>query len=99
MATPPHQRSGIDWTGLEGEMGQVAEKHGLSLREMQVLTGINAGLSNSEIGRELFISEDTVKTHTRRMFRKIDAHNRAHAVGLAWRKKIFRLKSDVEAAA
>ena len=38
------------------------------------------GKSNAEIGRELFVSEDTVKTHARRLFRKLGARDRAHAV-------------------
>lgn len=96
MDTP---RSSIKWVALERDMEIVGAKHNLSLREMQVLTGFDAGMSNAEIGRELFISEDTVKTHSRRLFVKIGAQNRAHAVGIAWRRKIFRLKSDIEAAA
>ena len=38
--------------------------------------------SNAEIGRELYLSEDTVKTHARRLFRKLGASDRAHAVAL-----------------
>ncbi len=41
------------------------------------------GKSNAEIGRELFVSEDTVKTHARRLFRKLGARDRAHAVASA----------------
>ena len=43
------------------------------------------GKSNAEIGRELFVSEDTVKTHARRLFRKLGARDRAHAVAAAFR--------------
>ena len=49
----------------------------LTEREMQVLTGMSRGRSNAEIGKELFLSEDTVKTHARRLFRKLDAADRA----------------------
>jgi DNA-binding NarL/FixJ family response regulator len=35
----------------------------LSMREMQVLTGMSQGKSNAQIGRELYLSEDTIKTH------------------------------------
>ena len=38
------------------------------------------GKSNGEIGRELFLSEDTVKTHARRLFRKLGVNDRAQAV-------------------
>ncbi|MCW2619595.1 MAG: Response regulator containing a CheY-like receiver domain and an DNA-binding domain, partial [Modestobacter sp.] len=45
----------------------------LSMREMQVLTGMSQGKSNAQIGRELYLSEDTIKTHARRLFRKLGA--------------------------
>ncbi|NED87787.1 response regulator transcription factor, partial [Streptomyces sp. SID11233] len=52
----------------------------LTAREIQVLEGMSHGRSNAEIGRELFLSEDTVKTHARRLFKKLGASDRAHAV-------------------
>ncbi len=57
----------------------------LTERELQVLHGMADGKSNAEIGRELFVSEDTVKTHARRLFRKLGARDRAHAVAAAFR--------------
>ncbi len=57
----------------------------LTERELQVLTGMSRGRSNSEIGKELFLSEDTVKTHARRLFRKIGAADRAQAVAVGFR--------------
>ena len=57
----------------------------LTDRELQVLRGMADGKSNAEIGRELFVSEDTVKTHARRLFRKLGARDRAHAVASAFR--------------
>lgn len=58
---------------------------GLTQRELQVLRGMSQGKSNAEIGRDLFVSEDTVKTHARRLFRKLGARDRAHAVAEAFR--------------
>ncbi|WP_084022578.1 response regulator transcription factor [Amycolatopsis thermoflava] len=52
----------------------------LTDREMQVLLGMSRGMTNGEIGRQIYISEDTVKTHARRMFRKLGVTDRAHAV-------------------
>ena len=43
----------------------------LTERELQVLRGMSQGKSNGQIGRELYLSEDTVKTHARRLFRKL----------------------------
>ena len=54
-------------------------------RELQILRGMSEGHSNGEIGRELFLSEDTVKTHARRLFQKLGARDRAHAVAAAFR--------------
>ena len=56
-----------------------------SRRELEVLAAVGRGLSNAEIGRELFVSEDTVKTHARRLFRKLGARDRAHAVAAGFR--------------
>lgn len=62
----------------------------LTEREMQVLTGMSRGRSNAEIGKELFLSEDTVKTHARRLFRKLDAADRAQAVAIGFRWGLVR---------
>jgi DNA-binding NarL/FixJ family response regulator len=57
----------------------------LTERELQVLRGMADGKSNAEIGRDLYVSEDTVKTHARRLFRKLSARDRAHAVAAGFR--------------
>jgi ATP/maltotriose-dependent transcriptional regulator MalT len=44
---------------------------------------VAAGLSNREIGDALFISEETVKTHLRRIFEKLDVSSRTQAVATA----------------
>ena len=62
----------------------------LTEREMQVLTGMSRGRSNAEIGRELYLSEDTVKTHARRLFRKLGAADRAQAVAVGFRWGLVR---------
>jgi DNA-binding CsgD family transcriptional regulator len=56
----------------------------LSARQVQVLVAMAAGLSNAEIGRRLFLSEDTVKTHGRKIYAKLKARDRAHAVSLGY---------------
>ncbi len=62
----------------------------LTEREMQVLSGMSRGRSNAEIGRELYLSEDTVKTHARRLFRKLEAADRAQAVAVGFRWGLVR---------
>ena len=61
----------------------------LSERETQVLSGMSRGLSNGEIGRELYLSEDTIKTHARRLFRKLRAADRAQAVAVGLRAGVI----------
>lgn len=55
----------------------------LSAREAQVLRLVAQGRTNAEIGRELFISEATVKTHLLRVFSKLDVADRTAAVTTA----------------
>lgn len=62
---------------------------GLTDREMQVLTLISHGQSNSAIGGHLHLSEDTVKTHCRRIFRKLGARDRAHAVAVGYERGLL----------
>lgn len=55
----------------------------LSAREVEVLRLVAAGRTNADIGRELFISEATVKTHLLRVFNKLDVADRTAAVTTA----------------
>ena len=54
----------------------------LTRREQDVLDELIQGQSNRQIGRNLFISEDTVKSHVKAILRKLGARDRAHAVSL-----------------
>jgi DNA-binding NarL/FixJ family response regulator len=53
---------------------------GITARELEILGLIAAGLSNREIASRLFVSENTVKTHSSRLFEKLDAKRRTQAV-------------------
>ena len=59
------------------------EALGITPREHEILTLIAAGLSNREIAERLFVSENTVKTHSSRLFDKLQAKRRTQAVQLA----------------
>lgn len=53
---------------------------GITPRELEILEAIAAGLSTREIAERLFVSENTVKTHTARLFDKLAARRRTQAV-------------------
>ena len=71
--------------GANGSDGQRFENglDALTGREREVLTNLIDGQSNKQIGRTLDIEEVTVKLHVRRIYQKLGAKNRAHAVKLA----------------
>jgi DNA-binding CsgD family transcriptional regulator len=60
-----------------------ARQLGITPREMEILEAIAAGLSTREIAAKLFVSENTVKTHSSRLFDKLNARRRTQAVQIA----------------
>ena len=62
---------------------EIGLEESLSERELEVLNLIAAGLSNQEIAGKLFISLNTVKTHTKNINSKLNVHNRTQAVARA----------------
>ena len=69
--------------------GGIGIRGRLTDRELQILHGMSDGQSNMEIGRELGMSQDTVKSHAHRMFPKLGARDRAHAVMVALRNGLL----------
>jgi len=65
--------------------------HSLTSRELDVFRLITQGLSNAEIGRELFISDTTVKTHVTRLLQKLGLRDRAQAIVLAYQTGLFEV--------
>ena len=55
---------------------------GITPRELEILELIAQGLSNKEIAERVFVSENTVKTHSSRVFDKLGAKRRTQAVQL-----------------
>lgn len=67
---------------LGAQMGK-AEKYNLSTKQIAVLRYIKQGYSNKEIANQLFVSEDTVKWHIRKIFRSLGTSNRTESVAEA----------------
>jgi DNA-binding CsgD family transcriptional regulator len=64
-------------------------KLGLSKRELEVLQLIAEGLSNQEIAARLFVSLNTIKTHSSRIFEKLDVKRRTQAIEKAKRLNLI----------
>lgn len=86
-AVAAHGLVGVPQQGSRptGTRPAAGTQHDLTRRELEVLAGMSHGRSNAQIGAELFLSEDTVKTHARRLFRKLGAADRAQAVAIGLR--------------
>jgi len=67
----------------------VTRDHPVTHAERGILHGMSRGLSNREIGVHLRLSEETVKSRTRVLYRKLGARDRAHAVALALRHQLL----------
>ena len=63
---------------------------GLTQRESEVLSLLVAGLTNRAIAAKLMVSEETIKTHSRGIYRKLGVSDRAAAVTVALREGVFR---------
>ncbi len=78
VLTQRSQRSQVDralrWPGRD---------IGLTERESEILSLLSTGMTNRELGRNLYVSENTIKTHLRSLYAKLGVRNRAQAASLA----------------
>ena len=65
------------------------ERLGISKRELEVLQLMAEGLSNLEIAERMFVSLNTIKTHTSRLFEKLEVKRRTQAVEKAKRSSLI----------
>lgn len=78
--------------GKENSSGFTSTASGeqLTTREIEIITLIADGLTNSEIGDKLFISPRTVDTHRTNIFRKLGVANAAELIRYAFKNKLIR---------
>jgi len=67
----------------------VARAHGLTERELTIMKGVARGLSNQAIGKEAWVTEQTVKFHLTNIYRKLGVTNRTEAARWAFAKGFF----------
>jgi DNA-binding NarL/FixJ family response regulator len=87
-----HQRTGasrIPVYRMTTRTDAIATAENLTNRQLQVLLGFSQGMSNRQIGQLYDISEHTIKTHSLGLFRKLHAHDRAHAVAIGYQRHIL----------
>ena len=61
----------------------------LTGREREILQLLADGMSNADVATQLFISQETVKSHVRHILAKLEADTRTHAVAIALREEII----------
>ena len=68
----------------EDAEGSLAAQTGLTKREIEMLKALARGLSNQAIGKEMWVTEQTVKFHLRNIYRKLGVSSRTEAARFAY---------------
>jgi DNA-binding NarL/FixJ family response regulator len=84
-ATPRIDRESVGQIQSERRERQVREQTGLTARELEILAAVSSGLSNRAVGKQLFLSDQTVKFHLHKIYGKLGVRNRTEASGVARR--------------
>jgi DNA-binding NarL/FixJ family response regulator len=85
-------RAVLDPRVTQGVFGRLTDKDPTALtdRELDVLRQISQGQSTKEVAAQLYLSDETIKTHLKNIFRKLGVHDRAEAIAEAFRKGLVR---------
>ncbi|WP_302397669.1 LuxR C-terminal-related transcriptional regulator [Eggerthella sinensis] len=76
------QRAIGEGDGIDERCASVGEEHGLSPREIEIMQYLCKGRSRPYIAETLYLSENTVRTHSRRIYGKLDVHNKQELLDL-----------------
>jgi DNA-binding CsgD family transcriptional regulator len=72
-----------------GPRRKIAWNPDVSYREVQVLEGVAVGMTDVQVGRKLWVSQHTIKSHLRRIYVKLGVSSRAQAVDTAFRSGLL----------
>ena len=95
FASPQVSRAAVVQAGRQSQVTEARRETGLTARELEVLEAVARGLSNRAVGKELFLSDQTVKFHLHKIFRKLRVTNRTEATRMAY--EIGLVADDVAA--
>ncbi len=86
-----HGKAVLDPTVTEGVFGRLGgrDPKGLSDREVSVLQSLSNGLSTREVASVMHLSEETIKTYLKQVFRKLQVRDRTEAVAEAFRRGLI----------
>ena len=73
----------------ENDQEQIRRELGLTPREAEILSAVARGLSNQAVGKELYLSDQTVKFHLHKIYRKLRVANRTQATNVAHEHGLF----------
>jgi len=84
---------------LDHDRATAAREAGLTERELEILRAVGEGRSNREIGKQLWLAEQTVKFHLTNIYRKLGVSSRTEAVHWAYGHGVLdpSVDADVEA--
>ena len=84
FAAPRPNRDLVTQAALQSRYDEARSETGLTPRELEILEAVARGLSNRAVGSELFLSDQTVKFHLHKIYRKLRVANRTEAAQTAF---------------
>ena len=84
FAAPRVTRDLVTQAALQSRYDEARSETGLTPRELEILEAVARGLSNRAVGSELFLSDQTVKFHLHKIYRKLKVANRTEAAQTAY---------------
>jgi DNA-binding NarL/FixJ family response regulator len=90
FAAPRMARDVVTEAARQSRFDEARGETGLTARELEILEAVARGLSNRGVGDELFLSDQTVKFHLHKIYRKLKVANRTEAAQTAYRLGLVR---------